>query len=147
MYDQIQEDLWPKTLTRTRNRFSSPSLSSLPEDSPHAKIMRLLCVLCQLNMIEDGRVDSMRHDEALRALSILEVGYFEKVGTCVGSTQEIYSLVSKEFARKDLKLWRDFGVSGHSAYVNHSKRLLSANENVCLTSFSVKHSSFHVVCR
>jgi hypothetical protein len=25
--------------------------------------------------------------------------------------------------RKDLKLWRDFGVSGHSAYVNHPNGL------------------------
>ena len=40
----------------TKNRSPSPTLSSLPEDSPHAKILRLLRVLCQLNTIEAERV-------------------------------------------------------------------------------------------
>ena len=40
----------------TKNRSPSPALSSVPEDSPHAKILRLLRVLCQLNTIEAERV-------------------------------------------------------------------------------------------
>ena len=40
----------------TKNRSPSPTLSSLPEDSPHAKILRLLRVLCQLNTTEAERV-------------------------------------------------------------------------------------------
>lgn len=40
----------------TRNRSSSPGLSSLPEDTPHAKILRLLRVLHQLNTLETGRL-------------------------------------------------------------------------------------------
>ncbi|KAF3761765.1 hypothetical protein M406DRAFT_266412 [Cryphonectria parasitica EP155] len=39
--------------------------------------------------------------------SILEVEYFEEVGTGLGPTLEFYSTVSKEFATKRLKMWRD----------------------------------------
>lgn len=41
--------------------------------------------------------------------SILEVEYFEEVGTGLGPTLEFYSTVSKEFAKKKLRLWRDDG--------------------------------------
>ncbi|MDA4133620.1 MAG: hypothetical protein OK454_10945, partial [Thaumarchaeota archaeon] len=41
------------------------------------------------------------------AQSILEVEYFEEVGTGLGPTLEFYSTVSKEFAKKKLRLWRD----------------------------------------
>jgi E3 ubiquitin-protein ligase TRIP12 len=53
--------------------------------------------------------------------SILEVEYFEEVGTGLGPTLEFYSTVSKEFSKKKLKLWREadsnddeyaFGVQG-----------------------------------
>lgn len=54
--------------------------------------------------------------------SILEVEYFEEVGTGLGPTLEFYSTVSKEFSKKKIKLWRDsdnsdadefaFGASG-----------------------------------
>jgi E3 ubiquitin-protein ligase TRIP12 len=39
--------------------------------------------------------------------SILEVEYFEEVGTGLGPTLEFYSTVSREFSKKKLKLWRD----------------------------------------
>ncbi|CAG9988517.1 unnamed protein product [Clonostachys byssicola] len=39
--------------------------------------------------------------------SILEVEYFEEVGTGLGPTLEFYSTVSLEFSKKKLKLWRD----------------------------------------
>ncbi|KAK5124884.1 hypothetical protein LTR85_001074 [Meristemomyces frigidus] len=39
--------------------------------------------------------------------SILEVEYFEEVGTGLGPTLEFYSTVSKEFSRKKTKLWRE----------------------------------------
>jgi E3 ubiquitin-protein ligase TRIP12 len=39
--------------------------------------------------------------------SIPEVEYFEEVGTGLGLTLEFYALVSREFARCDLKIWRD----------------------------------------
>lgn len=39
--------------------------------------------------------------------SVLEVEYFEEVGTGLGPTLEFYSTVSKEFSQKKLKLWRE----------------------------------------
>ncbi|KXJ97392.1 hypothetical protein Micbo1qcDRAFT_7468 [Microdochium bolleyi] len=39
--------------------------------------------------------------------SILEVEYFEEVGTGLGPTLEFYSTVSREFSKKKLKLFRD----------------------------------------
>lgn len=39
--------------------------------------------------------------------SMLEVEYFEEVGTGLGPTLEFYSTVSREFSKKKLKLWRD----------------------------------------
>ncbi|EPS33830.1 hypothetical protein PDE_08792 [Penicillium oxalicum 114-2] len=39
--------------------------------------------------------------------SVLEVEYFEEVGTGLGPTLEFYSTVSKEFSRKKLKIWRE----------------------------------------
>lgn len=39
--------------------------------------------------------------------SILEVEYFEEVGTGLGPTLEFYSSVSKEFSKKEIKLWRE----------------------------------------
>ncbi|KAH9479473.1 E3 ubiquitin-protein ligase UPL3 [Psilocybe cubensis] len=219
---------------------SSPSLSSLPEDAPHTKILRLLRMLCHLNTIEAERAtfpadkrnlpdssfvnnkltakltrqleepmivassclpdwaldlpqhfpflfpfatrynflqstsfgyarlilkwqsqqnrgqDSSRRDDGIGFLgrlqrqkvrisrkhilesavkvfelygsssSILEVEYFEEVGTGLGPTLEFYSLVSKEFARKDLKLWRDADSFGSGVYVVHPNGLYPA---------------------
>lgn len=39
--------------------------------------------------------------------SVLEVEYFEEVGTGLGPTLEFYSTVSHEFSQKKLKLWRE----------------------------------------
>ncbi|KAH9004468.1 hypothetical protein EDB86DRAFT_2883363 [Lactarius hatsudake] len=202
-----------------RSRSPTPSLSSLPEDAPHAKILRLLRVLHKLNVVEAERQyhpnrslpesafvnnklsakltrqleepmivasqclpdwaldlpqhfpflfpfatrynflqstsfgyarlilkwqsqqnrfqDGSRRDDGVGFLgrlqrqkvrisrkhilesamkvfelygsssSILEVEYFEEVGTGLGPTLEFYALVSREFARRDLKIWRD----------------------------------------
>ncbi|KAJ3931783.1 MAG: hypothetical protein NXY57DRAFT_1048760 [Lentinula lateritia] len=62
--------------------------------------------------------------------SVLEVEYFEEVGTGLGPTLEFYALVSKEFARKDLKIWRDsdHGAPGADAspFVHHPSGLYPA---------------------
>ncbi|KAF7308316.1 Ubiquitin-protein ligase [Mycena chlorophos] len=58
--------------------------------------------------------------------SILEVEYFEEVGTGLGPTLEFYSLVSSEFARKDLKIWRDADADGTGLYVDHPSGLYPA---------------------
>jgi E3 ubiquitin-protein ligase TRIP12 len=39
--------------------------------------------------------------------SVLEVEFFDEVGTGLGPTLEFYSTVSKEFSKKKLKLWRE----------------------------------------
>ena len=49
--------------------------------------------------------------------SVLEVEYFEEVGTGLGPTLEFYSTVSKEFSRKELKLWRENESAENSKYV------------------------------
>ncbi|CAK5283219.1 unnamed protein product [Mycena citricolor] len=227
----------------SKGRSLSPTLSSLPEDAPHAKILRLLRVLHQINMLETERSafagerrdlpesafvnnkltakltrqleepmivassclpdwaldlpqhfpflfpfttrynflqstsfgyarliqkwqsqqtrtqDSSRRDDGIGFLgrlqrqkvrisrkhilesavkvfelygsssSVLEVEYFEEVGTGLGPTLEFYSLVSREFARKDLKLWRDADTSGMGAYVSHPSGLYPAPLN------------------
>jgi E3 ubiquitin-protein ligase TRIP12 len=49
--------------------------------------------------------------------SVLEVEYFEEVGTGLGPTLEFYSTVSKEFSKKMLKLWRENESSDRGEYV------------------------------
>lgn len=58
--------------------------------------------------------------------SVLEVEYFEEVGTGLGPTLEFYSLVSKELARKDLKVWRDVDATRSGPYVHHPHGLYPA---------------------
>ncbi|KAF8576807.1 hypothetical protein K439DRAFT_1366247 [Ramaria rubella] len=58
--------------------------------------------------------------------SVLEVEYFEEVGTGLGPTLEFYSLVSKEFARRDLKIWRDSDSTIPGPYVHHPQGLFPA---------------------
>lgn len=50
--------------------------------------------------------------------SILEVEYFEEVGTGLGPTLEFYSTVSKEFSKKKLKLWREADSIGSNEFVS-----------------------------
>lgn len=49
--------------------------------------------------------------------SLLEVEYFDEVGTGLGPTLEFYALVSKEFARRDQKLWRSDDAASTGDYV------------------------------
>jgi E3 ubiquitin-protein ligase TRIP12 len=50
--------------------------------------------------------------------AMLEVEYFEEVGTGLGPTLEFYSVVSKEFCKKFLKLWRDSDSESANKYVS-----------------------------
>lgn len=52
------------------------------------------------------------------AQSILEVEYFEEVGTGLGPTLEFYSSVSKEFSTKKTKMWRDADHNDSDYYVS-----------------------------
>ncbi|KAF2223762.1 ubiquitin-protein ligase Ufd4 [Elsinoe ampelina] len=48
--------------------------------------------------------------------SILEVEYFEEVGTGLGPTLEFYATISREFSKKKLKLWRENESEGTSDF-------------------------------
>ncbi|KAH7093864.1 hypothetical protein BKA62DRAFT_55845 [Auriculariales sp. MPI-PUGE-AT-0066] len=58
--------------------------------------------------------------------SILEVEYFEEVGTGLGPTLEFYAMVSREFAGRKLKLWRDADSTKEGPYVDHPLGLFPA---------------------
>lgn len=50
---------------------------------------------------------------------ILEVEYFDEIGTGLGPTLEFYAMASREFARRQLKLWRDEDEAHEGPYVWH----------------------------
>ncbi|KAG4303764.1 hypothetical protein PORY_002833 [Pneumocystis oryctolagi] len=54
---------------------------------------------------------------------LLEIEYFDEVGTGLGPTLEFYSTASHEFTRKSLGLWRDFDDSSKSDFVFSSNGL------------------------
>ncbi|KAJ5053906.1 uncharacterized protein L3040_000196 [Drepanopeziza brunnea f. sp. 'multigermtubi'] len=58
--------------------------------------------------------------------SILEVEYFDEVGTGLGPTLEFYSTVSKEFSKKKLKLWREMETSDSDEYAFGTRGLFPA---------------------
>jgi len=58
--------------------------------------------------------------------SVLEVEYFEEVGTGLGPTLEFYSLVSRELARRDLKIWHEGDSTSNGPYVSHPHGLFPA---------------------
>jgi E3 ubiquitin-protein ligase TRIP12 len=58
--------------------------------------------------------------------SILEVEYFEEVGTGLGPTLEFYSTVSKEFSKKKLKLWRETDSNDSDEYAFGARGLFPA---------------------
>ena len=58
--------------------------------------------------------------------SILEVEYFEEVGTGLGPTLEFYSTVSKEFSKKKLKLWLETDSNDDDEYAFGTRGLFPA---------------------
>lgn len=61
--------------------------------------------------------------------SVLEVEYFEEVGTGLGPTLEFYSSVSRAFAKKKLKLWRENESQSASEYAFGQQGLFPAPMN------------------
>lgn len=57
--------------------------------------------------------------------SVLEVEYFEEVGSGLGPTLEFYSSVSLEFAKRDLHIWRDHDLTDGS-YISSAGGLFPA---------------------
>ncbi|RDW81473.1 HECT-type E3 ubiquitin transferase UFD4 [Aspergillus mulundensis] len=58
--------------------------------------------------------------------SVLEVEYFEEVGTGLGPTLEFYSTVSKEFSKKKLKMWRENDCADSGEYAFGARGLFPA---------------------
>lgn len=58
--------------------------------------------------------------------SVLEVEYFEEVGTGLGPTLEFYSTVSREFSKKKLKMWRENDSNGTDEYAFGKRGLFPA---------------------
>lgn len=58
--------------------------------------------------------------------SVLEVEYFEEVGTGLGPTLEFYSTVSKEFSKKKLKIWREHDHSSAAEFAFGKRGLFPA---------------------
>ena len=58
--------------------------------------------------------------------SILEVEYFEEVGTGLGPTLEFYSTVSREFSKKKLKIWRENDCNNDDEYAFGKRGLFPA---------------------
>jgi E3 ubiquitin-protein ligase TRIP12 len=58
--------------------------------------------------------------------SVLEVEYFDEVGTGLGPTLEFYSSVSRAFVSKKLKLWRENDAHKDSEYVFADQGLFPA---------------------
>lgn len=74
---------------------------------------------------------------------ILEVEYFDEIGTGLGPTLEFYALASKEFARRSLRMWRDDDASKDGPYVFAPKGLFPAPTAEKVKSApSSKHSYF-----
>ncbi|KAL4782441.1 hypothetical protein BJX76DRAFT_289833 [Aspergillus varians] len=72
--------------------------------------------------------------------SVLEVEYFEEVGTGLGPTLEFYSTVSKEFSKKKLKMWRENDCGGAAEYAFGTRGLFPAplSEEQLSTEFGKK---------
>jgi E3 ubiquitin-protein ligase TRIP12 len=62
--------------------------------------------------------------------SVLEVEYFEEVGTGLGPTLEFYSTVSREFSKKKLKIWRENDSNGIDEYAFGKRGLFPAPMSV-----------------
>ncbi|KAK6512211.1 Ubiquitin-protein ligase [Arthrobotrys musiformis] len=58
--------------------------------------------------------------------SVLEVEYFEEVGTGLGPTLEFYSSVSREFAKKSQNMWREGDSFSNKEYTFEAQGLFPA---------------------
>lgn len=76
--------------------------------------------------------------------SILEIEYFEEVGTGLGPTLEFYSTVSKEFARKDIKLWRNDDSNPKDVYVFSKLGLFPSPMSVEYAETAVGKRTLHL---
>jgi E3 ubiquitin-protein ligase TRIP12 len=94
------------------------------EDRPYAgKVVRQKVRISRSRILESAvRVMEMYGSST----SMLEVEYFNEVGTGLGPTLEFYSTVSKEFSKKNLKLWRENESAAEDEYAFGKQGLFPA---------------------
>ncbi|KAI1287488.1 E3 ubiquitin-protein ligase TRIP12 [Halotydeus destructor] len=74
--------------------------------------------------------------------ALLEVSYINEVGTGLGPTLEFYALVSKEFQKADLSLWRGDVVSNPNASPIKDKVASTSNEIQALQAFGENDAKY-----
>ncbi|KAI9140733.1 hypothetical protein BKA69DRAFT_1078472 [Paraphysoderma sedebokerense] len=91
--------------SRSINRWNSRTGSDRRDEQPPlGRVQRQKVRIQRQKMLEAAKkVMNMFGPER----SMLEIEYFEEVGTGLGPTLEFYSSVSKEFRKKGLNMWRD----------------------------------------
>ncbi|KAI1941985.1 Ubiquitin fusion degradation protein 4 [Ophidiomyces ophidiicola] len=87
------------------------------EDRPFSRLQRQKVRISRTRILESAMKVMELYGSSS---SVLEVEYFEEVGTGLGPTLEFYSTVSKEFCKTKLNLWREHDTDGDE-YV-YSKR-------------------------
>lgn len=96
---------YARSMTRWQNAQSQEESRRSRDERPFLGRLQRQKVRISRSKILESAVKVMELYGASQ--SILEVEYFEEVGTGLGPTLEFYSTVSKEFSKKKLKLWRD----------------------------------------
>ena len=81
-------------IRRDRHRDDRPIMGKLQRQKVRISRTRILESACKVMEIYGG------------SSSILEIEYFDEVGTGLGPTLEFYSTVSKEFSKKKTRMWR-----------------------------------------
>ncbi|KAL9126298.1 MAG: hypothetical protein Q9217_004624 [Psora testacea] len=79
---------------RDRHRDDRPYVGKLQRQKVRISRSRILESACKVMEIYGG------------SSSILEIEYFDEVGTGLGPTLEFYSTVSREFSKKKTRMWR-----------------------------------------
>ncbi|KAF2198423.1 hypothetical protein GQ43DRAFT_443363 [Delitschia confertaspora ATCC 74209] len=95
---------YSRSMTRWQNSQSTSDSNRHRDERPFLGRLQRQKVRISRNRILESALKVMELYGS--SPSILEVEYFEEVGTGLGPTLEFYSNVSKEFSKKKLKLWR-----------------------------------------
>ncbi|KAF3907884.1 hypothetical protein ABW21_db0200826 [Orbilia brochopaga] len=96
---------YSRSMNRWQSATANESRSDRRDDRPFLGRLQRQKVRISRNRIFDSAVKVMELYGA--SPSVLEVEYFEEVGTGLGPTLEFYSSVSREFARKSQHMWRE----------------------------------------
>ena len=89
---------------RDRHRDDRPYTGKLQRQKVRIQRSRILDSACKVLEIYGG------------SSSLLEIEYFDEVGTGLGPTLEFYSTVSKEFSKKKTNLWRGNDANDNEKY-------------------------------